>query len=141
MRAAHDHGALILELADHLRSANHPGVASLLHSDVVLTVDSGEGARAVASRAQGRCACAGELVRIALGAAEPAADPAVSVVVTVEELNGAPGLVIRARGAVVGVIVAAARDGLIGELWAVLNPEKFGGVAGMSQPGGPFGHY
>jgi RNA polymerase sigma-70 factor (ECF subfamily) len=118
MRAPDSHGALISAMAGHLRSANHQGVASLLHPGVVLTVDSGDVSSAVSARARGRSACAGELVRIVLQDASPS--------VAVEEINGAPGLVLRAHGEVVGVIVASARAGLLTEVWAVLNPVKLG---------------
>jgi RNA polymerase sigma-70 factor (ECF subfamily) len=128
MTAADTHGALISALAGHLRSANHHGVASLLHPDAVLTVDGGPALGAVVRSARGRRACAAELVRIMLRELDP--------VIAEQEINGARGLVIRARGSVVSVIVASTRGGLIDELWAVLNPEKLGR---LSQPGQPPG--
>jgi RNA polymerase sigma-70 factor (ECF subfamily) len=123
MTAADTHGALISALAGHLRSANHLGVASLLHPDVVLTVDGGAAGQGVARSTRGRRACAAELMRIARRELDP--------VIAEQELNGARGLVIRANGSVVSVIVASTRGGLVDELWAVLNPEKLGR---LSQP-------
>ncbi|MFD1274327.1 hypothetical protein ACFQ51_29995 [Streptomyces kaempferi] len=41
-----------------------------------------------------------------------------------EDVNGLPGVTVRIAGTTVAVVAADVRDGLVTDLWLVINPDK-----------------
>lgn len=41
-----------------------------------------------------------------------------------EDVNGTPGLTVRIAGATIAVLAVDVRDGLITDLWMIMNPDK-----------------
>jgi len=113
----------VVAVAKQLCAASAGGVAGLLHPAVTLVVDNG-GDDELGTSAAGRLACAEELTRIATRV--PGRE------LSVAGLNGAWGIVVRAGGSVVAVIVASARDGLVDDLWAIVAPSRLAGWAAPS---------
>lgn len=106
----------VAELIAALRGA--PGIDDVLDRRVRLTVDSGGAASLPSGIVTGRVPVRNALRDLLARFAEPQSSAA--------EVNGAPGVVIRSRGRVVAVLGARPRRGRIGELWAVVNPDKLG---------------
>lgn len=110
---AHDRVARALVVAAARRDAG--GVRRLIASTAVLTVDSGGRAPAPTPVLSG----GDEVTAYLIGAFF---DPAVQLVV--ETVNGLPGIVVRDRGTVAGVLVIAVRFGTVQQGWLVTNPDK-----------------
>jgi len=93
-------------------------IAPLLSADVEAVVDGGGTVPAPTTAVRGR-APVSELIERTLWA-----HPGLGV--TEQEVNGAPGVVLRAHDTVVGVISIGMRGAEIAAVWVVVNPEKLG---------------
>ncbi|HEX5858375.1 MAG TPA: hypothetical protein VFY91_09735 [Microbacterium sp.] len=91
-------------------------LAPLLSADVEAIVDAGGAVPAPAGAVRGRTAVSRLVVRM-LSALS-------GVSVERQDVNGAPGLVVRGTDGVVGVISLGMRGTKIAAVWMVLNPDK-----------------
>ena len=93
-------------------------IAPLLSADVEAVVDGGGTVPAPTATVRGR-APVSQLIERTL-----AAYPVLGV--AEQEVNGAPGIVLRADDTVVGVVSIGMRGGEIAAVWMVVNPAKLG---------------
>jgi RNA polymerase sigma-70 factor (ECF subfamily) len=100
-------------------------LVSVLDPDVVLRSDGGG---QVAGVARQPVAGAENVARLLLGVAARSSTYAAGVA----EVNGATGIVVEDAGQVVGVMGFAVADGLISEIFFVLNPDKLRRVSGRA---------
>jgi RNA polymerase sigma-70 factor (ECF subfamily) len=91
-------------------------VIAALNRRVVLTIDSGCETPGLAGVVTGRADVAAALLRLTETWGPTSIEPA--------EVNGGPGIVLRSRERIVGVIAVAVGGGRVDQLWAVLNPDK-----------------
>jgi RNA polymerase sigma-70 factor (ECF subfamily) len=108
--------AALQGLAFALQEGDASDVAVLLDARATLVVDTGGLVPAPASPISGRDAVAAALAEVA-AAHEDASFAA-------QQVNGLPGLAIRADGRIVGIVVGALRRRRIADIWIVLNPQK-----------------
>ena len=87
-----------------------------LRRNVRLTIDSGGAASLLAGVVTGRAPSADALRDLLGRFTDPRPERAA--------VNGAPGIVVRSHGRVVGVLAMRVRRGRIDELWVVVNPDK-----------------
>lgn len=95
---------------------NAKQVIAALNRRVTLTIDSGCETPGLAGVVTGRADVAAALLRLTETSRPTSMEPA--------EVNGGPGIVLRSRERVVGVIAVAVQAGRVDQLWAVLNPDK-----------------
>ena len=97
------------------RDANR--LRRMLHRSVELTVDGGGNVQAPRSPLSGAHQVGAHLGVVLF-------DPAVSLAVA--SVNGMPGIVVRRKGEVVGVLSLQVRGRLVVRAWLVANPDKLG---------------
>ena len=107
--AAH---ALVVACEQHDLSV----IGGLLSADVTAVVDGGGNVPAPTDPVRGRAAVA-ELLAGVLS-------PRSGVTIVEREVNGSPGVVMRADRAVVGALSMRMRRRAISDVWIVLNPDK-----------------
>lgn len=107
---------LLEEFAIALSTGAGSTVRGLLHPEVAMLVDSGGLVPDADAAVNGP-----DAVAEALRALVP---PGTSI--TLASINGVPGLVLDRGGAVVAVVTAETRRGLLTSVWAVSSPEKLG---------------
>ncbi|GAA2011216.1 hypothetical protein [Microbacterium ulmi] len=103
-------------LVDAWGKADAAFPAELLRPDVVLAVDSGGASPVAPATVHGAEAAAQELRDLR--------DAFPRATLATREVNGAPGVVLRADGRVVGVVAVSVRGSAIEGMWAVVNPVK-----------------
>jgi RNA polymerase sigma-70 factor (ECF subfamily) len=96
------------------REGDFEGLVALLHPDVVLRADAGDGPLGPSRVLRGPVTVAGQAQRYA-----GLARSTVPVLV-----NGAPGLVAAPRGVPMAIVSIAVRDGLISEIDILADPER-----------------
>lgn len=106
--------AIIDALATAMMSGNGDDVHTVLHRDVVLTIDSGGLVPAASTSVEGRVAAASGLASLMTP----------ETVIIKASINGAPGLILTRDDSVVGAITGEMRSGMLSSLWVVCNPEK-----------------
>jgi RNA polymerase sigma-70 factor (ECF subfamily) len=116
------HRAILRSFADAAQGGDTAKLVSLLDENVVLHGDGGGKALALKKPVVGRAAVAQFM--IAVTRTLPA-DASVEVI----ELNGAPGLVLKAGGRVVVAILIETDGERIHSVFGVSNPDKLGAIA------------
>ena len=111
------HARLLTEFMHATTAGNLEGLVSLLAEDAVLQADGG----GVVTAARNPIAGAERIARWSIGVMEKATWDVSFEVATV---NGLPGVVMRANGAVYGVISIDVRDGKIQNVYIQINPAK-----------------
>lgn len=106
---------LVQAFIDACERGDRGGIAALMRTDAILTVDSG-GSVPGASHADGPVEIAS--VIIALLQRHPGFH------MQPGHINGRPGIVLSCEGRVVGVINAVRRGNRVEEMWVVVNAEK-----------------
>lgn len=121
------HRALLRSFAEAARGGDTAGLVALLDENVVLHGDGGGKALALKKPVVGRLAVAQFL--IAVTRTLPG-DASADVI----ELNGAPGLVLKAGGRPVVAILVETDGERIYSVYGISNPDKLGGLAAASGP-------
>lgn len=101
-------------LARSMTSGDGEGVRAGVRREVLLTIDSGGLLPGPSTILDGRAAAASALLALVT--------PETSV--TVASINGEPGVILTRDDAVIGVITAETRSGMLSSIWVVCNPEK-----------------
>ncbi|MEU8224136.1 hypothetical protein [Kribbella sp. NPDC048915] len=108
-----DH-AVVHRFATACRAGSAGAVRSLLAPEVVAVSDSGGQVAATTDRVRG----ADQVARCVTHLVGP------ETVLTVEAVNGRPGVVLRMLGRVVAVLSLNVTGQKVSEVWIVLNPDK-----------------
>lgn len=113
---AAEHGRVVTAFREACESGDLDALVALLDPAVESRSDGGGTVRAALRPVVGR----DKVARLFLGLMrrEPESD------IVEEEVNGTPGVSVRIGGTTVAVLAVGARDGLITDLWMVLNPDK-----------------
>lgn len=104
---------IIEDLACALSTGDVTGIRSLLHPDAVLVVDGGVHPHTAGSVAGADFVTAGLSAFVTAGTS-----------LTMASINSTPGLAMLRGDAVVGVVTAEMRAGLLSTIWVVCNPDK-----------------
>ncbi len=102
------------DLATALTAGDRAGIRAMLRFDVVLVIDSGGLMPESSTPVEGRDAASARLVALMT--------PETSV--TMASINGVQGIVVVRDDAVVAVITAEIRSGMLSNVWVVCNPDK-----------------
>lgn len=116
----------IQELVRALDLADRSVLEAVLHSDVSLTVDSGNAADGSAGPLQGRLAVAGVVLELLCGGGGGGGGAAGAARFSVHPVNGGPGILVHREGRVMAVLLAEVRRNAVRALWLVTDPEKLG---------------
>lgn len=116
------HRALLRSFADAARGGDTAALVSLLDENVVLHGDGGGKALALKKPVVGHMAVAQFLVAVTQTLPSDASADVI-------ELNGAPGLVLKAGGQPVVAILIETDGERIHSIYAVSNPDKLGSIA------------
>lgn len=119
------HRALLRSFADAARSGNTAGLVALLDENVVLHGDGGGKALALKKPVVGNVAVAQFLAAVTRTLP---ADATAELI----ELNGEPGLVLKAGDNPVVAILVDSDGERIYSVYGISNPDKLGGIAGAS---------
>lgn len=111
-----DH-AVVHRFATACRAGSPGAIRSLLAPEVVALSDSGGRVAAPVSPARGP----EQVARCVIELLGP------DIVLTVEAVNGQPGVVLRGRGGVVAVVSLKLAGAKVAAVWIVLNPDKLRG--------------
>lgn len=106
--------ATIDALATALMWGDDSDVRTVLHRDVMLTIDSGGLVPTGSTSLEGRVAAASALMALLTPETK----------VSGASINGAAGLVLSRDDSVVGTITGELRSGMLSSIWVVCNPEK-----------------
>ena len=117
------HARLLNEFLRATTAGDVDGLVSLLAEDAVLRTDGG----GVVTAARNPIAGAERIARWSIGVMEKARG---DLSFAVETVNGLPGAVMRAKGAVYGVMSIEVRDGKIQNVYIQVNPAKLPGTVG-----------
>jgi RNA polymerase sigma-70 factor (ECF subfamily) len=115
------HRALLRSFADAARGGDTAGLVSLLDENVVLHGDGGGKALALKKPVVGSMAVAQFLIAVTQTLPSDASADVI-------ELNGAPGLVLKAGGRPVVAILIETDGERIHSIYAISNPDKLGAV-------------
>jgi RNA polymerase sigma-70 factor (ECF subfamily) len=115
------HRALLRSFADAARGGDTAGLVSLLDENVVLHGDGGGKALALKKPVVGSMAVAQFLIAVTQTLPSDASADVI-------ELNGAPGLVLKAVGRPVVAILIETDGERIHSIYAISNPDKLGAV-------------
>ncbi|WP_308168216.1 RNA polymerase sigma factor SigJ [Nonomuraea sp. NEAU-A123] len=113
---AHEHQQVVSAFREACQSGDLDALVSLLDPDVESRSDGGGKVRAALRPVIGR----DKVARLLLGLMRKV--PGLELVE--DDVNGTPGLTIRIAGATVAVLAMDVHDGLITDVWLVLNPDK-----------------
>jgi hypothetical protein len=105
------------DLVAVLISRDVTALSRALHPEVVLVSDGGGQVVTPLRPVQGADAVAALLASLVASRSQ----------VTVEPVNGRPGLVVRADGLARAVIAVTIASSVVTRVWLVLNPDKLGG--------------
>lgn len=121
------HRSLLRKFSEASRSGDTAGLVALLDENVVFRGDSGGKALASRKPVVGRIAVAQFLIAVTRTLPDGA---------TVDEieLNGTPGLVLKAGDRAVVAILIETDGERIHAIYGISNPDKLGGVVGVSPP-------
>ncbi|MEU6680595.1 RNA polymerase sigma-70 factor [Streptomyces sp. NPDC046925] len=122
--AARRRESLVESFVAAAREGDLAGLEKMLAADVTWWSDGGGKVTAARRPIRGR----DKVLRFLVGGME---NFAYAMDLSYAEVNGAPAVVARMAGAVVGVAAFVFRDGLVSEVRAVVNPDKLGFVAGQ----------
>lgn len=122
--AAERRDAFLESFVAAAREGDLAGLEKMLAADVTWWGDGGGKATAARRPVLGRA----KVVPFVVGGMKKFA---AAMDLSYAEVNGAPALVARMAGAVVGIASFAFRDGLVGEVWVTVNPDKLVFAAGQ----------
>ena len=122
-----DHQSTVHDLRLAVEARNLSNLVALLDPSVAMAVDSGGKVPADRRIVRGRArvaerACA--LLENAPVYVTEQLDITEQFDITEQQVNGQSGLVLRRKGRVCGVVSVNVRNGLVTDLWIVLNPDK-----------------
>ncbi|WP_367039857.1 RNA polymerase sigma-70 factor [Streptomyces sp. Je 1-332] len=120
--AAERREALLESFLAAAREGDLAGLEKMFTADVTWWGDGGGKATAARKPVVGR----EKVLRFVVGGMEKFAS---AMDLSYAEVNGAPAIVARTAGAVVGIASFEFRDGLVSEVWVMVNPDKLGFVA------------
>lgn len=110
------HNETVHALAGACEQRDPALIARILAADVELVIDSGDAVSPLAQRAEGARASSDLMVQILEQYSLLALDE--------HPVNGAPGILLRQEGILVGVLSAGMQRDTISHIWVVLNPDK-----------------
>ncbi|MFE9724393.1 RNA polymerase sigma factor SigJ [Streptomyces sp. NPDC005794] len=113
---AEEHRQVVTAFRDACETGDLDTLIDLLDPDAASLSDGGGKVRAALRPVVGR----DKVARLLLGLMRK--EPGVELVE--EDVNGAPGVTVRIAGTTVAVLALDVRDGLVSNLWLVVNPDK-----------------
>lgn len=113
---AHEHQQVVSAFREACETGDLDALVSLLDPDVESRSDGGGKVRAALRPVLGR----DKVARLILGLMRK--EPEVELVE--DRVNGTPGLTIRIAGTTIAVLAMDVHDGLITDVWLVINPDK-----------------
>ncbi|MEV0483983.1 RNA polymerase sigma factor SigJ [Streptomyces sp. NPDC050508] len=113
---AEEHGRVVSAFREACETGDLDALVALLDPDVESRSDGGGKVRAALRPVIGR----DKVARLILGLMRR--EPEVELVE--DDVNGTPGVAVRIAGTTIAVLAAEVRDGLITDLWLVVNPDK-----------------
>jgi RNA polymerase sigma-70 factor (ECF subfamily) len=113
---AEEHGRVVSAFREACETGDLDALVALLDPDVESRSDGGGKVRAALRPVIGR----DKVARLFLGLMRR--EPEVELVE--DEVNGTPGVAVRIAGTTIAVLATEVRDGLIADLWLVVNPDK-----------------
>ena len=128
---AEEHGRVVSAFREACETGDFDALVALLDPDVESRSDGGGKVRAALRPVVGR----DKVARLFLGLMRRA--PEMELVE--EDVNGVPGVAVRIAGTTFAVLAAQVRDGLITDLWLVVNPDKLRAWTGHEGDGGAGG--
>ena len=119
--SALSHRSTVHDLRLAVEARNLSNLVALLDPSVAMAVDSGGKVPADRRIVRGRARVAERACTLLENAPF---DSAGQLDITEQQVNGQAGLVLRRKGRVCGVVSVNVRNGLVTDLWIMLNPDK-----------------
>ncbi|MGJ6963761.1 RNA polymerase sigma factor SigJ [Streptosporangium sp. G11] len=123
---AREHRQVVSAFREACETGDLVALVALLDPDVESRSDGGGKVRAALRPVAGR----DKVARLFLGLMRK--EPEVELIE--EDVNGTPGLTVRIAGATIAVLAMDVRDGLITDVWLVVNPDKLRAWTGSGTP-------
>ncbi|WP_329535664.1 RNA polymerase sigma factor SigJ [Streptomyces sp. NBC_01450] len=123
---APEHRQIVTAFRQACQSGDLDTLVTLLDPDVESRSDGGGKVRAALHPVIGR----DKVARLVLGLMRNASE----FELVEEDVNGAPGITVHIAGTTIAVLALDIHDGLISDLWMVLNPDKLHAWTGYETP-------
>lgn len=126
---APEHRQIVTAFRQACQSGDLDTLVTLLDPDVESRSDGGGKVRAALRPVIGR----DKVARLVLGLMRNASE----FELVEEDVNGGPGITVRIADTTIAVLALDIHDGLISDLWMVVNPDKLHAWTGYETPWGP----